>query len=69
MKTTNTLIATMFILGACASTPDDGVKQNRMRDCPLGMVQICETRERDPSKGGDEEIREYEFCRCELLPN
>jgi len=68
MKTTITLIATMLILGACASTPDDGVKRKRMRDCPLGMVQICETREQEPSKGGDEEIREYEFCYCELLP-
>ena len=57
----------LLLTGACASTDGDGVKRNRMRDCPPGMIQVCETREHTPSQGGDEELPEYEYCRCESI--
>lgn len=60
-------VLALTLLGACASTGEDGAKRNRMRDCPPGMIQICETREHTPSQGGEEEIPEYEYCRCESI--
>ncbi|MDH5345130.1 MAG: hypothetical protein OEW59_05140 [Gammaproteobacteria bacterium] len=53
--------------GGCATTGEDGAKRSRMRDCPPGMVQICESREHKPSRGGEEDIPEYEYCRCESI--
>ena len=63
----NTLISVLlvtFLVSACA--PTSGVRRDPIRECPLGMVLVCESRtQREPSKGGpDEEIPEYEFCRC-----
>ena len=62
-----------MLLQACATT-DDGngqvLQQNRVRDCPFGTIQICESRnQREPSRGGDEEIPAYERCRCEPYPD
>lgn len=68
MKTTTTVIAVLVMLCGCASAPNDGARRDRMRDCPDGMVQICETRRESLPKGDDEEIPEYEFCYCEPLP-
>lgn len=71
MKKLLTLTTTLIILGACASAPDgERVKRTQIRDCPPGMVLICETRKiQDPSRGADEEIPEYEFCHCENQMN
>ena len=56
------------LLGACATEPSDGVRRSQIRDCPVGMVLICESRrDQDPSSAGDEEIPEYDFCRCEQI--
>ena len=54
-------------LAGCASAPTDGgIRRTQIRDCPVGQVLVCETRRvQDPSRGGDEEIPEYEFCFCE----
>jgi len=61
------VFALLPFLGACASAGGDEIRRNRMRDCPPGMVQVCETREHTPSQGGDEEVPEYEYCRCESI--
>jgi len=65
MDKTSSILMILLLLNACATTPVGGVKRNRMHDCPPGLVQICETREQHPSKGGDDEIPEYETCYCE----
>jgi len=69
MKNAMTLLLTILVLGACTTTTDGPrVKRDRTRDCPPGQVQICESRKpRDPSGGDDEEIPEYDFCRCETI--
>ena len=66
MKTTITIVLSVFLLGSCTTTDGPRVKRDRMRDCPTGMVQICKSRtQREPSSGGDEEIPEYDYCYCE----
>lgn len=54
-----------LFLTACAA-PVDGVQRTRMRDCPPGTVQICESKQ-EPSRGGDEEIPLYERCTCKSI--
>jgi len=67
-ETTRLVLATAIagaFVAACAA-PIDGAKRSRIRDCPVGQVLICEDRTtRAPSRGGDEEIPEYDFCYCE----
>jgi hypothetical protein len=65
------VILIAFLIGtaitACADT-GSGVKPPRqITSCPPGMVLICESRSRqEPSKGGaEEEIPQYDQCRCE----
>ena len=54
----------VFTLTACASGPTEpGARRTKLRDCPTGMVLVCESRE-DASKPGDPEIPAYEYCRC-----
>jgi len=70
MKTTLALTAIACLLGACAPMPDErGPRQNRMRDCPPGMVNVCETRQKQPIDAPDEEIPAYERCVCESIVN
>jgi hypothetical protein len=68
MKNIVTLLITSFLLSACTSVDGERVKRDRTRECPPGRVQICESRtQREPSRGGDEEIPEYEYCYCESI--
>jgi hypothetical protein len=65
-----TLLAAMLLyLTACASNASDPnnpkIKPRQTLECPYGMVLICESRN-EPSRGGDEEIPEYDRCHCEL---
>lgn len=60
------LIALALNLGACATNPAGGVKRTQIRDCPPGTVLFCESRQQ-PSTGSEEEIPEYERCRCENI--
>ncbi len=61
-------LAILAVLAMSASCADADVKprpRSEIRDCPPGFVLVCESRQ-DPSKGGpEEEIPEYEYCRCE----
>ena len=57
-----TVIATLLI-AACA-TPS-GTRRDPIRDCPIGMVLICETsRDQEPGSASDEEIPQYDRCLC-----
>lgn len=68
---TTLLAVTLLYLVACASTASDPnnpkIKPRQTLECPYGMMLICESRN-EPSRGGDEEIPEYDRCRCELNP-
>ena len=62
------VLAALFASG-CQST-DGGIKRTKIRDCPPGWILMCETRRpQEPSRGGDEEIPEYDFCTCERFAN
>jgi hypothetical protein len=63
------LAAMLLCLTACASdTSNPTIKPRQTLECPYGMTLICESRN-EPSRGGDEEIPEYDRCHCELNPN
>ena len=66
MKILITMILALFLASAC--TTPSGTRRSQIRDCPAGMVLICETkRDRELSRGGDEEIPEPEHCYCEQI--
>ncbi len=60
------LVIVALGLTGCAAPTGGGVKRTQIRDCPAGMVLFCESRN-EPSTGGEEEIPEYERCRCESI--
>ncbi len=64
MKTLTGILLAMLVTSACA--PSSGVRRDPIRECPIGMVLVCESRtQREVSRGGpEEEIPEYEYCRC-----
>jgi len=50
---------------SCADTGGPNRPRNQLDSCPPGLILICESRQ-PPSKGGaEEEIPQYEYCRCE----
>lgn len=59
------LLLVGMIVGSCADTNGPDRPRPQISSCPPGFVLICESRQ-EPSKGGaDEEIPQYEHCRCE----
>jgi hypothetical protein len=65
MKAVISVLVALFIASACTTTPG-GPRRTQIRDCPVGMVLICETgRDQQPGSGADEEIPEYDRCYCE----
>jgi len=58
--------ACVALFAGCVAAPTDGVRRNRMQECPPGQVQICKG-DNEPSSGGDEEIPEYDLCYCESI--
>ena len=66
MKTLTTMMFVLGLVSACGTS--SGTRRSQITDCPIGMVLICETRrEQELSRGGDEEIPEYEHCYCEQV--
>ena len=68
MRTLLTLLVSALAVGACAASP--GTRRDQIRQCPVGWILVCETREdRELTRGGDEEIPAYEYCRCKDAMN
>ena len=66
MKTLITMMLALYLVSACAAST--GTRRSEITDCPVGMVLICETRkDQELSRGGEEEIPEYEHCYCEQI--
>jgi hypothetical protein len=65
-----TFITFMVLLASvasvsCADTSSGVRPRPQITSCPPGLILICESRQQ-PSKGGaEEEIPQYERCRCE----
>jgi hypothetical protein len=60
------VLITLVLASACTTSP--GPRRSEVRNCPVGMVLICETRkDQQLSRGGEEEIPEYEHCYCEQI--
>ena len=64
MKSMIAILITLLVTSACQSS--SGVRRDPIRECPVGMVLVCESRtQRETSRGGaEEEVPEYEYCRC-----
>jgi hypothetical protein len=64
MKKIIPILVCVLAISACAAPSGPG--RNPIRECPVGMVLVCESRtQREASRGGpEEEIPEYEHCRC-----
>ncbi len=62
-------VAAMLVstsITACADMNDGVQRRPQITSCPPGEILICETRRQELSKGGaEEEIPQFEFCRCE----
>ena len=66
MKSLITTISALVLVGGCETS--SGTRRSEITECPIGMVLICETkRDRDLSRGGDDEIPEPERCYCEQI--
>jgi len=63
MKAIVSILLCALAASACNAT---GARRNPIRECPVGMVLVCESRsQREASRGGaEEEIPEYDYCRC-----
>ena len=59
-------IASVCLLSACVSTEptERGPRQSQIRDCPPGMVLICESQKR-PTVEAEGEVPVYDRCYCE----
>ena len=58
------MLAVVACLGGCAGTDGPPRPRAQLTECPIGLVLVCESRQ-EPSKGGaEEEIPQYEYCRC-----
>lgn len=67
MKTITGISAALMLAACATSQPEGGVRRDRIPDCPVGTILICESATlEEPSRGGDEEIPEYDRCYCEL---
>jgi hypothetical protein len=60
------ILAIWVLVGACVSTEprERGPRQSQIRDCPPGMVLICESQKR-PTVDAEGEVPVYDRCYCE----
>ena len=58
----------IVMLSACATGNNPATPPRQTVECPGSMILICEGRDTEPSKGGDEEIPQYERCYCRARP-
>jgi hypothetical protein len=58
------LAVVAILISACANMSQSAKPTRKLTSCPPGKYLVCESRQ-PPSKGGaEEEIPEYEYCRC-----
>jgi len=58
------VIVVCSLIAACSNVNQSAKPAREVVDCPPGQYLVCETRQ-PLSKGGvEEEIPEYEYCRC-----
>lgn len=58
------LAVVAITISACANMNQSAKPARKLTSCPPGEYLVCESRQ-PPSKGGaEEEIPEYEYCRC-----
>lgn len=67
----NRLLTALIVSAATASCAGTGAPDRprpQITSCPEGMILICESyKQQRPSKGGaEEEIPQYDRCRCEI---
>jgi len=66
MRLLLTLLVSALLIGACAASSPPGPRRSQIRDCPVGMILVCESsKPQEPASGGDEEIPEFDRCYCE----
>jgi hypothetical protein len=54
----------VILISACANVNQSAKPARELTSCPPGEYLVCESRQ-PPSKGGaEEEIPQYEYCRC-----
>ena len=59
------MVVFLSLIAGCADTGGSELRRSEIRDCPPGFVLVCESREDASKAGPEEEIPEYEYCRCE----
>lgn len=59
------ILSVSAFASSCADRSSTTRPRPQLTSCPPGFVLVCESRQ-EPSKGGaEEEIPQYEYCRCE----
>jgi len=54
-----------ILISSCSNVNQSAKPARKLTSCPPGEYLVCESRQ-PPSKGGaEEEIPEYEYCRCQ----
>lgn len=55
-----------LLTSSCGTNKAPAQPRRQITSCPEGMLLICTTNKQEPSKGGDDEIPQYERCVCQL---
>jgi hypothetical protein len=53
-----------IVIAACANMNQSAKPARKITSCPPGEYLICETTQPLSKGGAEEEIPEYEYCRC-----
>jgi len=61
---TCTVAVIAVLIAACADMSQSAKPARKITSCPPGQFLICETTQPLSKGGAEEEIPEYEYCRC-----
>lgn len=50
---------------SCAEMDGSARPRRQIAECPIGMILICESNQAPSSGGAEEEIPQYDYCRCQ----
>ncbi len=59
-----TVAVVAVLTAACADINPSAKPTRKITSCPPGEYLVCETRQPLSKGGAEEEIPEYEYCRC-----